>query len=112
MKNFHKRVDNECTILLYHGVTKEEIQGIENHNLKHIKEIDFIKQTFQKDNNIIASDFDSNYSYLMQHKAIMENDYKYLCKFDSGKDILRLIIAAEKSAYTENNNWIRNETNL
>ena len=65
-----------------------------------------------KDNNIIASDFDSNYSYLMQHKAIMENDYKYLCKFDSGKDILRLIIAAEKSAYTENNNWIRNETNL
>ena len=48
----------------------------------------------------------------MQHKAIMENDYKYLCKFDSGKDILRLIIAAEKSAYTENNNWIRNETNL
>ncbi len=44
MKNFHKRVDNECTILLYHGVTKEESQGIENHNLKHIKEIDFIKQ--------------------------------------------------------------------
>jgi peptidoglycan/xylan/chitin deacetylase (PgdA/CDA1 family) len=44
VKNFHKRVDNECTILLYHGVTKEESQGIENHNLKHIKEIDFIKQ--------------------------------------------------------------------
>ena len=78
----------------------------------HVFEIDFIKKTFQKDNNIIASDFDSNYSFLMQHKAIMENDYKYLCKFDSGKDILRLIIAAEKSAYTENNNWIRNETNL
>ena len=79
---------------------------------QHVFKIDFIKQTFQKDNNIIASDFDSNYSYLMQHKAIMENDYKYLCKFDSGKDILRLIIAAEKSAYSENNNWIRNETNL
>lgn len=79
---------------------------------QHVFKIDFIKKTFQKDNNIIASDFDSNYSYLMQHKAIMENDYKYLCKFDSGKDILRLIIAAEKSAYTENNNWIRNETNL
>ena len=79
---------------------------------QHVFKIDFIKKTFQKDDNIIASDFDSNYSYLMQHKAIMENDYKYLCKFDSGKDILRLIIAAEKSAYTENNNWIRNETNL
>jgi predicted dehydrogenase len=79
---------------------------------QHVFKIDFIKQTFQKDNNIIASDFDSNYSYLMQHKAIMENDYKCLCNFDSGKDILRLIIAAEKSAYSENNNWIRNETNL
>jgi predicted dehydrogenase len=79
---------------------------------QHVFKIDFIKKTFQKDNNIITSDFDSNYSYLMQHKAIMENDYRYLSKFDSGKDILRLIIAAEKSAYTENNNWIRNETNL
>ena len=79
---------------------------------QHVFKIDFIKKTFQKDNNIIASDFDSNYSYLMQHKAIMENDYKCLCNFDSGKDILRLIIAAEKSAYSENNNWIRNETNL
>ena len=78
----------------------------------HVFEIDFIKKTFQKDNNVIASDFDRNDSFLMQHKAVMENDYKYLCKFDSGKDILRLIIAAEKSAYKENNNWIRNETNL
>jgi predicted dehydrogenase len=79
---------------------------------QHVFRIDFINKTFEKDGVIIASDFDSNYSYSMQHKAIIEKEYDQLCSFNNGKDIMRLIIAAENSAYKENNNWIKNEKNL
>ena len=79
---------------------------------QHVFKVDFINKTLQKDNDIITFDFDSNHSYYMQHKAILEQDYNDLCDFESGKEVLNLINAAEKSAYTENNNWIKNETNL
>ncbi len=89
--------------------TRREI--VVNTN-QHVFRIDFINKTFEKDGIIITSNFDSNYSYFMQHKAILEKDYEHVCKFDCGKDILRLIDAAEKSAYIENNNWVVNEKNL
>ena len=79
---------------------------------QNVFRIDFISKTFEKDGVIIPSYFDSNYSYYMQHKAIIEKNYDHICSFNSGKDIMRLIIAAEKSAYKENNNWITNEKNL
>jgi predicted dehydrogenase len=79
---------------------------------QHVFKLDFINKTFQKDKDIVTFDFDSNHSYYMQHKAILAQDYNDLCGFESGKDVLHLINAAEESAYTKNNNWIKNETNL
>ena len=79
---------------------------------QHVFRIDFINKTFEKDGVIIRSDFDSNYSYIMQHKAILAKEYKNVCDFTSAKDVMRLIIAAEKSAYLENSNWVDNEKNL
>ena len=79
---------------------------------QHVFRIDFINKTFERDSVIIASDFDSNYSYLMQHKAIIKKEYESVCNFSDGKDVMRLIVAAEESAYKENNNWIKNEKNL
>ena len=67
---------------------------------------------FQKDSDEFPFEFDTNYSYRMQHKAIMDNNDFYLCNFESGKDVMSLIDAAEKSAYSENNIWIKNEKNL
>jgi len=88
---------------------RREIVINTNH---HVFRIDFINKTFEKDGVIIKSNFDNNFSYIMQHKAIIEKDYQDVCDFTSAKDVLSLIIAAEKSAYLENNNWVENEKNL
>ena len=79
---------------------------------QHVFEIDFINKTFHKDNNLESFDFERNHSYRMQHKAIIENNYKYLCTFDFAKDVLHLITAAEESAYLKDQNWINNEKSL
>jgi predicted dehydrogenase len=78
----------------------------------HVFRVDLINKLFQKDNDEFSLEFDENYSYRMQHKAIMENNDEFLCNFESGKNIMSLIDAAEKSAYAKNNIWIRNEKNL
>jgi predicted dehydrogenase len=78
----------------------------------HVFRVDLIKNIFQKDSDEFPLEFDTNYSYRMQHKAIMDNNDFYLCNFESGKDVMSLIDAAEKSAYSENNIWIKNEKNL
>ncbi|MDC0492537.1 gfo/Idh/MocA family oxidoreductase, partial [Candidatus Pseudothioglobus singularis] len=78
----------------------------------HVFRIDLIKNIFQKDSEEFSFDFDTNFSYRMQHKAIMDNNDSYLCNFESGKDLMFLIDAAEKSAYAKNNVWIKNEKNL
>ena len=79
---------------------------------QHVFRIDFINKTFEKDSVIIPFDYDSNYSYTMQHKAIIKREYENLSSFNDGREVVDLIIAAEKSAYLENNNWIKNEKNL
>jgi len=90
-------------------VSRREI--IINTN-NHVFRVDLIKNIFQKDNDELVLEFDTNHSYRMQHKAIMDNNNFYLCNFESGKDVMCLIDAAEKSAYTENKIWIKNEKNL
>ena len=44
LKGFHTRINNELTILLYHGVTDIQSKGIENIQGKHIQASDFINQ--------------------------------------------------------------------
>jgi hypothetical protein len=48
----------------------------------------------------------------MQHQAILEGDLKCLCTLKDGEDVLRIIRAAEMSAYSDNKCWVKNETNL
>jgi len=79
---------------------------------QHVFEIDFINKTFRKDNSLESFDFDRNHSYRMQHKAIIENNHKYLCTYDFAKGVLHLITAAEESAYLKDQNWINNEKSL
>ena len=79
---------------------------------QHVFRIDFINKTFEKDGVIIQFNHDSNYSYTMQHKAIIKREYENLCSFNEGREIVQLINAAEKSAYLKNNDWINNEKNL
>jgi len=44
LKGFHTRINNELTILLYHGVTNIQSRGIENIQGKHIQALDFAMQ--------------------------------------------------------------------
>ena len=58
LKGFYSRIENELTILLYHGVTNVQSKGIENYSHKHIPEIEFVKQMKYLKNhcNIISID--------------------------------------------------------
>lgn len=44
LKAFHKRIEKELTVLLYHGVTRIKSKGIENYSGKHISEKEFVRQ--------------------------------------------------------------------
>jgi len=78
----------------------------------HVFQIDFINKTFQKDNEVEVFDFDRNFSYIKQHQAILENNSDFLCNIDDGNEVLKLIQAAEQTAFADKNYWVENEANL
>jgi predicted dehydrogenase len=78
----------------------------------HVFQIDFINKTFQKDNEVEVFEYDRNYTYINQHKAIFENNSNFLCSIKDGSEILKLIQAAEHSAFADKNYWVENETDL
>lgn len=51
LKGFHHRIDEELTILLYHGVTNTISDGIENYAQKHVPVSVFIEQMKYIKNN-------------------------------------------------------------
>ena len=51
LRNFHQRINDELTILLYHGVTNIKSRGIENYLRKHISQDDFYSQMQYLRNN-------------------------------------------------------------
>ena len=58
LREFHTRVNNELTILLYHGVTDIQSKGIENIQGKHIPVSDFTDQMkyLQKHCHVLSID--------------------------------------------------------
>ena len=58
LKGFHSRIEDELTILLYHGVTNVQSKGIENYSYKHIPDEEFLEQMNYLKNycNIISID--------------------------------------------------------
>ena len=62
--------------------------------------LDFIKKTFQIDDNIESFQYDRDLTYRLQHEAILNKDHRYLCSYEQGLDVMRLIQYAEKSAYS------------
>ena len=68
--------------------------------------LDFINKTFQIDDKVESFQFDRDLTYCLQHEAILNKDYKNLCSYGHGLDVMLLIQAAEKSAYSTPNRWI------
>lgn len=58
LEGFHKRVEGELTILLYHGVSNTRSKGIENYCKKHILQEEFASQMdfIRKNCNAISVD--------------------------------------------------------
>ena len=68
--------------------------------------LDFINKTFQIDDKVESFQFDRDLSYHLQHEAVLNKDYKNLCSYKHGLDVMLLMQAAEKSAYSTSNRWI------
>ena len=56
LRDFHQRINNEFTILLYHGVTNVQSREIENYSKKHISQNTFLSQMkyLKKNCNLIS----------------------------------------------------------
>jgi len=68
--------------------------------------LDFINKTFQVDDRVESFKFGRDLTYLLQHEAILNKDFKNLCSYKHGLDVMLLIQAAEESAYSTPNRWI------
>jgi len=79
---------------------------------QHVFQLDFINKTFQKDSEVCSIDIERNYSYLMEHKAILNGEFDDLCTIMDGSEVLNLIHAAEESAYSKNKYRVFNEKNM
>ena len=80
--------------------------------IHHVYEIDFIKKTYTKDDKQEFIEFERNHSYLMQIKSILYNNLENLCSFESGRRTLNFINCAEKAAYSNIKEWVKNEENM
>ena len=78
----------------------------------HTYEINFINKSFKKDEDLKMYNYDKNYSYKLQHEAILDSNYNDLCTYSSGNEVLDLISAIEKSSISQPRTWINNEKNM
>tara|TARA_B100000519_G_C14260974_1_gene447946 strand:- start:1024 stop:2001 length:978 start_codon:yes stop_codon:yes gene_type:complete len=82
LKNFNNRINDELTILLYHGVTSSKSKGIENYSGKHILKDQFYKQMkYLKENCHVLSI--EEYIYLRDNKDSLPQK-SVIISFDDG----------------------------
>ncbi|MGF7056647.1 Gfo/Idh/MocA family protein [Brassicibacter mesophilus] len=75
-------------------ISRREITVItENYAIK----ADLAKQTLQINDELIKYDINRDYTYYMQHKAIINGRSNYLCTLVEGLKVLEMIDAAEQS---------------
>lgn len=59
---------------------------------------DLILNTLEVNDKIKKFKIGENFTYILQHKAIRDGDYDYVCTLEEGMEILRLIDAAKLAA--------------
>lgn len=99
-----------CSIMLHiNYLEKTPRRSLIVNTDKHTYEINFIDKSFKRDSDIDRFDFDRNYSYKLQHEAIISNDHSNLCTYEFAKQTLNLISAVERSSSQDPRIWIKNE---
>lgn len=71
---------------------------------KHTFRADLVAGTLQVDGQTERYTVERDQAFREQHRAVMENRRDYLCSFDDGNDIMRLIEAAEQANRTRT--WV------
>jgi predicted dehydrogenase len=75
-------------------ISRREITVItENYTVK----ADLVQQTLQINEEIEHYQIDQDYTYYMQHKAIINGETDHLCSLDEGLSVLEMIHYAEQS---------------
>lgn len=96
----------KCPVVQIHlnyldRISRREITVItENYTIK----ADLVKQTLQINDELIQYDINRDYTYYMQHKAIISGENDILCTYKEGLQILEMISAIEKSS--KERKWI------
>lgn len=70
----------------------------------HTVEIDLVKSTMMIDDTVEEITTDQDFTYLEQHRAVLENRLDSLCTFQEGHEVVQMIHAAEQSA--KRGKWI------
>jgi hypothetical protein len=77
-----------------------------NTNNKTYK-ADLINNTLQVNDKVYRFKVSSNETYLKQHKAVLNNDKEFLCSYESGLYVSKMIDKAELSS--EGKMWVNND---
>lgn len=67
--------------------------------------IDLMNNWIEVNGNRKDLSVERDFTYRQEHRAVLAGRYSELCSFEQGMDVMRLIVAAEKSAKTEK--WVR-----
>jgi predicted dehydrogenase len=73
---------------------REIIINLKGNSIK----ADLILNTLEIRGEVEKFETERNLTYILQHKAILNGHYDYLCTLDQGMDVLKLIHAAEVAA--------------
>ncbi|SCG83150.1 hypothetical protein DW1_1580 [Proteiniborus sp. DW1] len=83
-------------------ISRRELTIItENYSIK----ADLVQQTLNINQRLIKYDLDYDYTYYMQHKAIIDRDDKFLCTIEEGLKIIEMINCIEGAA--KESKWIK-----
>lgn len=63
----------------------------------HTVEADLIKGRLSVDKEVEEFKVERNFTYLSEHKAVMDGDGKFLCTLDEGREVVAIIGAVERS---------------
>ncbi len=73
---------------------------------RHVIEVDLSQKTLRVDDQTEKFEVERDETYQLQHQAVLNGDHKYLCSFDEGIEVLKLIEASERSAYSKERIWV------
>lgn len=73
---------------------REIIVNMKDHTIK----ADLVMNTMEINGEILKFEAEKNLTYILQHKAILSENYDDVCTFDQGMDVLNLIQATEVAA--------------